>query len=154
MYLGMDGVFPEWENMARSVIKGNQGDYKMLDALQSSQAITVTVTNPDFDATFGPIAYDKGGALCRMINGFLTEDTFKTGLRSYLKEHSYDNAESKDLWDSLSAASNLSVNKIMESWTTKPGYPVVSFDGKDFIQERFFLNSSGKYSISAKNKKP
>ena len=32
-----------------------------LDALESSKAITVNVTNPDFDAYFGRIAYGKGG---------------------------------------------------------------------------------------------
>ncbi len=144
MYLGMDGVYPEWENRARSVIKGQQGDYKLLDALQSSKAITVNVTNPDYDATFGPIAYDKGGALCRMIEGFLTEKTFQTGLRFYLKKFSYSNAESKDLWESLEQFSNgLNINDIMDSWTNKPGYPVVSFNGSHLLQERFLLNSSG-----------
>ena len=78
----------------------------------------------------------------------MTEEKFKDGVRSYLKTYQYGNAETKDLWASLTTFAtlpeNLTISKIMDTWTTQDGYPVVKFDGKTITQERFFLNASGK----------
>ena len=78
----------------------------------------------------------------------MTEEKFKDGVRSYLKAYQYGNAETKDLWASLTnfadLPENLTISKIMDTWTTQAGYPVVKFDGKTITQERFFLNASGK----------
>lgn len=60
-----------------------------------------------------------------MLEQFLGEKTFQTGLRSYLREHSYRNATTRDLWTALEDASGLPVNKIMQSWTTQTGFPIL-----------------------------
>ena len=61
-----------------------------------------------------------------MLVNYLGEDNFKNGLRNYLNHFKYKNAKTKDLWDYLSSASKKDVNKVMNSWTTKMGYPIVS----------------------------
>ena len=38
-----------------------------------------------------------GGSICRMAEHFMTKENFTNGVRSYLKEHKYDNAESKGI---------------------------------------------------------
>jgi aminopeptidase N len=90
-----------------------------------------------------------------MIENFMTEEKFKDGVRSYLKAHQYGNAESKDLWASLTnfadLPENLTISTIMDTWTTQAGYPVVKFDGKTITQERFFLNASGKSMLFSLN---
>ena len=120
------------------------------DALESSKAITNEVTNPDYDAFFGSIAYDKGGCIIRMIENFMTEDKLNLGVSQYLKKFEYSNAETKDLWEALndvadpeSLPSNLELPEIMSSWTDQPGYPVVEYDGTTLKQERFLLNTTG-----------
>ena len=124
------------------------------DALESSKAITNEVTNPDYDAFFGSIAYDKGGCIIRMIENFMTEDKLNLGVSQYLKKFEYSNAETKDLWEALndvadpeSLPSNLELPEIMSSWTDQPGYPVVEYDGTTLKQERFLLNTTGKLRI-------
>ena len=88
-----------------------------------------------------------------MTENFMTEEKFKDGVRSYLKTHQYGNAESKDLWASLTTFADLpgdlTISKIMDTWTTQAGYPVVKFNGTTITQERFFLNASGKSMLSS-----
>ena len=43
-----------------------------------SKAITNPVTNPDYDARFGQIAYKKGACILRMIEKFMTEEKYRS----------------------------------------------------------------------------
>ena len=52
-------LFPESKHRDRQLTMSQQSVFE-LDALQSSKAITTNVTNPDYDAYFGAIAYQKG----------------------------------------------------------------------------------------------
>ena len=118
------------------------------DALESSKAITNEVSNPDYDAFFGSIAYKKGACIIRMIENFMTEDKLNLGVSQYLKKFEYSNAETKDLWEALNNVADpeslpLELPQIMSSWTDQPGYPVVEYDGTKLKQERFLLNTTG-----------
>lgn len=69
-----------------------------------------------------------------MINHILGDETFKKGLIQYLNEYQYSNAMHDNLWESLtnkahedgSLDSNMTIKTVMDTWTLKPGFPVVS----------------------------
>ena len=97
------------------------------------------------------ITYDKGEAVLRMLESHLGADTFRDGVRRLMKARAFSNASSGDLWAALSAASGHDVEAIAESWTAKPGFPVVSVtahcaaDGARSItlsQQRFLLRGT------------
>lgn len=77
-----------------------------------------------------------------MLAEYLGEEYFRKGLQKYLKKHSYANASTADLWESLEQVSGKPVKMIMNNWTSKPGYPVVKVFEKDkkikLTQNRFF----------------
>ncbi len=143
-YLGTDAVFPEFRYKDRALVL-TQHNIFFEDALESSEAITNSVTNPDFDGSLKPLAYDKGGSLLRMIENFMTKEKFQMGVNSYLKEYAYSNAKTTDLWSSLTefAPDGVDLAQIMPSWTDQPGFPVVTYDGSKLFQQRFFLNMTG-----------
>jgi aminopeptidase 2 len=60
-----------------------------------------------------------------MLNSFLGADTFAKGVQTYLREFSFKNAETKDLWRHLSKASGKDVESLMSNWTGRMGYPSV-----------------------------
>ncbi|CAG0925316.1 unnamed protein product [Notodromas monacha] len=106
-----------------------------VDSLESSHPIYQEVFNPDqIVEMFDDISYGKGSAIIWMMNNFLTEATFKKGLISYLKDKSFSNAETEDLWryldlaahDDKSLPDDLSVSQIMNAWTRRTGFPVVT----------------------------
>lgn len=69
-----------------------------------------------------------------MMAMFLGEETFKQGVRNYLKSLAYQNAEQDDLWSSLTNQAHkdkkiepkLTVKDIMDTWTLQTGFPVVT----------------------------
>ncbi len=52
-----------------------------------------------------------------MLHDYIGDDAFRKGLHSYLKEYSYKNTVTANLWLHLSKSSNKPVNEVMSSWT-------------------------------------
>uniref|UniRef100_A0A7N2LLT3 Aminopeptidase n=1 Tax=Quercus lobata TaxID=97700 RepID=A0A7N2LLT3_QUELO len=53
----------------------------------------------------------------------------------YIKRYAGKNAKTEDLWCVLSEESGLQINSMMDDWTKKNGYPVISVKSKDDILE-------------------
>ncbi len=78
-------------------------------------------------SAFDPaITYSKGQAVLRMLEAYLGPDTFRDGIRSYMKARAFSNATSADLWNALSSTSGKDVAGIASSWIVQPGFPLVS----------------------------
>jgi aminopeptidase 2 len=104
-----------------------------LDALRSSHPIQVDVNKPsDILQIFDAISYLKGASLIRMLNSFLGPETFAKGVQTYLKEFSFKNAETKDLWKHLGAAAGKDVEALMSNWTGRMGYPSVKVMAEEY----------------------
>ncbi|MBI3553113.1 MAG: M1 family metallopeptidase [Elusimicrobia bacterium] len=100
-----------------------------IDALRSTRAISAGVSSTsEIQAQFDPLTYSKGGALLRMIEGYLTADKFRKGIRAYMRRFQYGNTQAKDLWRELEKASGQPVMQMAEDWLGKPGYPVVTVE--------------------------
>lgn len=129
-WLAVDYLFPEWDIWSEFVTEDFQ--YALgLDGLASSHPIDVAVKNAsEISQIFDAISYSKGASVIRMLVKYLGEETFQSGMRSYLKKHRYSNAKTIDLWNSLSTASKKSVADMMDAWTTKIGYPLLSVSSK------------------------
>ena len=56
-------------------------------------------------------------------------------LSLYIKRYAGKNAKTEDLWCVLSEESGLQINSMMDDWTKKNGYPVISVKSKDDILE-------------------
>lgn len=58
-----------------------------------------------------------------------------------MKDNLYGNTKTNDLWDGISKACGLDVSKIMNNWTRKIGFPVLTIeetdDGLKIRQNRF-----------------
>ena len=72
------------------------------------------------------IIYNKGQAVLRMLEAHLGPDTFREGIRAYMKARQYSNATSTDLWNALGAASGRDVAALARDWIEQPGFPVVA----------------------------
>lgn len=64
------------------------------------------------------------------------ESIFKQkSLSSYIKRHAEKNTKTEDLWSILSEESGVDVSSMMDVWTKKKGYPVISVKINDNILE-------------------
>ena len=71
----------------------------------------------EIDEIFDAISYSKGSSVIRMLHDYIGDDAFRQGLHNYLKEYSYKNTITENLWSHLAKASNKPVNEVMSSWT-------------------------------------
>ena len=112
------------------------------DALGSTRPIEFEVVSPDdAEAMYDVLTYEKGAAVVRMMEQYLTPEVFRRGVRLYLERHAYGNTETTDLWDALEEASGVPVRATMDTWIFQGGHPVVDI-GRDgsvvtLTQKRF-----------------
>jgi len=118
-----------------------------------SQATTRTIraraeTPAEINEMFDGIAYGKAGAVLGMVENYLGEEVFRQGVHNYLAAHLYANATAEDFWTAQTANSHQPVDKIMQSFVTQPGVPLLTLsqqqsDKVPVEQSRFFLAPPG-----------
>ncbi|MDP8023520.1 MAG: M1 family metallopeptidase [Nitrososphaeria archaeon] len=140
-YKAINSVFPEWDHWEDFVLTETDPALHA-DSLSTTHPIHVPVNKPEeIEQIFDDISYGKGGSVLRMLEDYIGEKYFESGIKSYLKDHAYSNATMNDLWESLERESNLPVGKIMSAWVTKAGHPVIKVqksDGKTQIEQKRF----------------
>ena len=96
------------------------------DSFSTTHPVKVPVASAEeLGEIVDDVTYGKGASVLRMIEAYLGEANFRRGVSQYLSEHQYANARAEDLWGSLADVSRRPVDRIMTSWITQPGYPVV-----------------------------
>ncbi len=99
-----------------------------LDAQATTRTIRAKADTPaEINEEFDGIAYEKAGAVIGMVEHYLGEETFRQGVHNYLAAHLYANATAEDFWNAQTAASHKPVDKIMESFVTEAGVPLLTF---------------------------
>jgi puromycin-sensitive aminopeptidase len=158
--LWLNEAFAEW--MAYRIISEISPEYQIwddfqgdkshalaVDALESTHPIYSPVETPaQAQELFDAITYLKGCAVMRMLENYLGQEAFRSGLQSYMQEYAERNARGADLWHHLQTASRQPVTRIMESWILQSGHPCVSVtletvDGQPKLrlsQRRFYSN--------------
>lgn len=117
---------PEW-NVWQEYVTDTLQHALALDSLRSSHPVEVPVKKADeINQIFDAISYSKGASLLRMISKWLGEDVFIKGVSQYLTKFKYGNAKTEDLWEALSVASGKDVSAVMNIWTKKVGFPVIT----------------------------
>lgn len=123
------------------------------DSLVSARQIRQPIkSNHDIRNAFDPITYQKGGAVLEMFEHWLGYNTFRTGIRRYLKKHAWTTATAGDLLAALDDASQKDVSSPFRTFLFQPGVPMIDTrldcaDGAAFLevsQSRYFpIGSSG-----------
>ncbi|KAF2710575.1 hypothetical protein K504DRAFT_405903 [Pleomassaria siparia CBS 279.74] len=140
--------YPDWK-VWEGYVSDNLASALSLDSLRSSHPIEVPVKRADeINQIFDAISYSKGSCVLRMISKYLGEDVFMEGIRRYLKKHAFGNTQTGDLWAALADASGKDIEKVMDIWTKKVGFPVITVtEGSDSIhvkQNRFLRTADVK----------
>ncbi|TFK04341.1 c-C chemokine receptor type 5-like [Platysternon megacephalum] len=149
-YLGADSAEPSW-HIKDLIVQSEMYRVMKVDALASSHPLSFLEseinTPAQISEVFDAIAYSKGASVLRMLSEFLSEDSFKKGLQSYLHAFSYGNTVYDDLWTHLQKAVvedkiqlPNTIKGIMDRWTLQMGFPMVTVDTKSgSISQRHFL---------------
>ena len=138
--LAVDAWKPEWRRWDSFTV--SRAAAMQVDGLKSTRPIEFPVERPEEAAgMFDVLTYEKGASVLRMLEQYLGNDSFRDGIRLYLRRHAYANAETTDLWDALEESTHQPARALMDSWIFQPGYPLLSVekDGHGLIlSQRLF----------------
>lgn len=139
-YIAVDAIHPEW-NAWLDFASGESIMALRRDAIDGVQPVQVDVSHPDEISSLfdGAIVYAKGARLMRMCQEYIGHTAFRSGLAGYFKEFAYKNTSADDLWRHLSEASGQDITRLMNSWISQNGYPVIKVTSEGLTQEQFFI---------------
>ncbi|KAK6629881.1 hypothetical protein RUM43_003702 [Polyplax serrata] len=157
-YKGVEFGIPEckdWQMLDQAIHEQIQ-DVMKSDALNSSHPIIQPVNNPNqITEIFDKISYSKGHAVIRMLEGFMGEEKFRTGVQKYLKEHVFGNAATPDLWAVFNKElgdPEVNVQDVMDTWTRQMGLPLINVKNTSnslvLTQERFLSDGQAQFKSS------
>ncbi|GAC1695747.1 MAG: M1 family metallopeptidase [Candidatus Limnocylindrales bacterium] len=138
---------PDW-GFEREIVAQNAPAFA-LDSLAATHPISMEAKNVDeANERFDAVTYNKGQGVLRMLESYLGDEVFRSGVRIYLDRHKWSNAKAADFWTALDQASGRDVSALANAWITEPGHPVVqctvSEDAAgltiDLRQDRFFAD--------------
>jgi aminopeptidase N len=97
-----------------------------LDAIATSHPIVQHVeTVEQATQAFDAITYSKGESVIRMLEGYVGADTWRDGVRRYIRDHAYGNTVSDDLWHAMETVTDKPVTTIAHDFTLQPGVPLI-----------------------------
>ena len=98
-----------------------------LDALSSTRPVRTKAETPEeINELFDAIAYQKGAAVLRMVEGYVGAEPFRAGVNAYLQQFQYANARAEDFWTVMSQTTGKPVDKVMSAFVEQPGMPLLS----------------------------
>jgi aminopeptidase N len=119
-----DHLNPSWEIWPRQHTDREQAMAQ--DAVPTTHPIQQVIRDEsEANSAFDGISYQKGEQIIRMIEDWIGPDTFRDGMRAYMKAHQFSNATSADLWAALGAAAHRDVASVASGFTEQPGIPLV-----------------------------
>ena len=120
----MQALHPEW-NAGLEAVKDSDGAL-WTDSMRNTHAIRARAETPEeINELFDSISYDKGAAVMRMVESYISPDVFRRGVNAYLRKFQYSNATAEDFWTTMTEASGRPVDKIMPTFVNQPGEPLV-----------------------------
>lgn len=122
---------PEWQTALRT--RRNVDRTMDRDATAATRAIrSGPVSEASVFEVFDGVTYDKGGAVLSMLEDWLGEAGFQSGLAAYMAERAFKPATAGDLWAHIGRAAAVpqsdgaTVAVVAASWTDQPGLPRLS----------------------------
>lgn len=146
-----DHFHPEWKLWLQAA--GSKEGAMRLDARRGTHPVIQPIHDVlQAQQAFDTITYQKGQAVIRMLEQYVGEDSWRDGVRRYIKAHAYANSVSDDLWREVDAVSPKPITTIAHDFTLQPGVPLVEAGpggaGVTLAQTRFGLDAPSKAPLT------
>ncbi|WP_226426715.1 M1 family metallopeptidase [Xanthomonas sp. MWU16-30325] len=112
---------------------------------------TVEQASQAFDA----ITYQKGEAVIAMLEDYVGSDHWRTGVRSYIKQHQYGNAVTDQLWQQIDAvAPGKQFTQVAHDFTLQPGVPLIKASSRCVGGQTAVTLEQGEFTLDRHDKPP
>jgi aminopeptidase N len=130
-YMAYDALaeFKPKENIWKHFYEAIKPAAYAIDSTQGTTPIYQDIPNlKDAKSAYGAIVYSKAPGVLKQLAFVLGEENFRNGLRVYLKEHAYANAEWSDLVRAFKQVSRQPLDHWAEMWIRHRGMPQVDVE--------------------------
>lgn len=148
----IERVHPDWNPWMEQLANGSARAMALDASAGAHPVVQIVNTIEEANLAFDAITYEKGLAVIRMLEAYVGEENFRSGVRAYVDAHRYGNARTEDLWAAIQAASGQPILEIARSFTGQPGFPVLEASNQPcreagsaairFEQRRFALDEA------------
>jgi aminopeptidase N len=152
-----DHFHPQWQLWLQAQSSVQQA--MNTDAADGTHPIITPIKDVlQASGAFDSITYQKGGAVIRMLEAYVGEDTFRAGVRRYMHDHAYGNTVTDDLWNEIDAVSPKKIRDIAHDFTLHAGVPLIATQATRcdhgqlrlaLTQTRFAIDDSGNAGTQA-----
>ena len=98
-----------------------------IDETEGTTPIFQDIPNlKDAKSAYGAIVYQKAPSILKQLQFRVGARDFRNGLRLYLRQHAYSNAQWSDLIDALHSSSGQDVRTWADAWVLRRGMPEVN----------------------------
>jgi puromycin-sensitive aminopeptidase len=120
-----DAARPDWRRWLAFAAEERPWAFG-IDSLHASRPVEFEVESPEeANEMFDALTYGKGSAVLRMLEQFIGEEPFRSGIANYLHAHEYANTVTEDLWNGLDSVAGIGVAEIMGPWIHQRGFPQI-----------------------------
>jgi aminopeptidase N len=127
-YHALNSLKPD-ENVWKRFYQAIKPAAYAIDSTQGTTPIYQDIPNlKDAKSAYGAIVYSKAPGVIKQLAFVVGEDQFRDGLRLYLKEHAYSNAEWSDLVKALERTSKKPLGQWADAWIKHRGMPQVDVE--------------------------
>ncbi len=127
-YHALNSLKPD-ENVWKRFYQAIKPAAYAIDSTQGTTPIYQEIPNlKDAKSAYGAIVYSKAPGVIKQLAFVVGEDPFRDGLRLYLKEHAYANAEWSDLVHALERTSKKQLGPWADAWIKRRGMPQVDVE--------------------------
>lgn len=148
-------LHPEWD------IDNTGAAFKSRAAMQRDAYVTThpvvqhVATVEQASQAFDQITYDKGEAVIAMLEDYVGADNWRSGVRSYLKQHQYGNAVTDALWQQIDAvAPGKQFTQVAHDFTLQPGVPLIQVSASCTAGTTTVQLKQGEYTVDRTDKQP
>ena len=147
-------IHPEWHTSLDAV--GTREGAMSRDAIATTHPVVQHVdTVEQASQAFDTITYSKGQAVINMLEVYVGSDTWRQGVRDYIKAHAYGNTVSDDLWKAVQGAAGKPVTQIAHDFTLQPGIPLIRVASSECKDGKTTVTlTQGEFTKDRPNKTP
>jgi len=128
-------LHPEWEPLLGR-IDGREAAIN-LDSLATTHPVVQHVTTVEqISQAFDSITYEKGEAVITMLEDYVGEAAWRSGVRAYIARHRLGNTVTDDLWGAIETAAGRPITRIAHDFTLQPGVPLIRVESAQCARGR------------------
>jgi aminopeptidase N len=147
-------IHPEWEPTLARI--GTRETAMNLDSVATTHPVIQEVkTVEEMNRIFDVITYQKGEAVLTMLEDYVGEDQWRSGVRDYIRTYRLQNTVTRDLWDKVESASDVPVRAVADDFTRQPGVPLIRVESATCTGGRTNVSlRQGEFSRDRPDKTP